>query len=75
VVQEDTREVGLEALVDLREGIVQTLDQSELTHCLVGFLDLYTHSSRQDSHWDNQGRQEDNRVRNIWCHRTHSGST
>jgi len=37
VVQEDTREVGLVAPVDLRAGLVQTLHQSKLTHRLGGF--------------------------------------
>jgi hypothetical protein len=68
-------EVGPVAPVDLRAGLVQTLHQSKLTHRLGGFLDLYTHSSREYSHWDSQGREEDSRVRNKWCHRIHSGST
>jgi hypothetical protein len=46
----NTREVGLVALVDLREGLVQTLHQPELTHRLGGFPDLYIHSSRHDKH-------------------------
>ena len=79
VVQEDTREVGPVAPVDLRDGLVQNLHQPDLTHRLGGFPDLYTHSSRQDSHWDNlwdnQGRQEDSWVRDRWCHRIRSGST
>ena len=52
VVQEDTREVGPVALVDLRARLVQTLHQSELTHRLGGFPDLYTHSSMEDNHSD-----------------------
>jgi hypothetical protein len=64
VVQEDTREVGLVALVDLKVELVHTLHQCEPTHRLRGFPDLYTHSSREeihwDNHWDSHGMQEDN---------------
>jgi hypothetical protein len=60
MVQEDTREVGPVAPMDLREGLVQTLHHLELTHHLGGSPDLYIHSSRKDRHWDNlwdsQGR-------------------
>jgi hypothetical protein len=75
VVQEDTREVGPVAPVDLRAELVHTLHQSKPTNCLGGFPDLYTHSSREDNHWDIQDRQEDSRVRDRWCHRIRSGST
>jgi hypothetical protein len=75
VVHEDTREVGPVAPVDLGVGLVQTLHQSKLTHCLGGFTELYTQISRKDIHWDSHGRHEDNRVRDMWCHRIRSGST
>jgi hypothetical protein len=63
VVQEDTREVGPVAPVDLRAERVHTLHLSEPIHHLGGFPDLYIHSSREDNHWDSQGMQEDNQVR------------
>ena len=59
MVQEDTKEVGPMAPVDLRMELVHTLHQYEPTHRLGGFPNLYTHSSREDSHWDSQGMQED----------------
>jgi hypothetical protein len=74
VIQEDTREMGPVAPVDLKAELVHTLHQSEPTHRLGGFPDLYTHSSREDSHWDNYSRQEDSRVRDRWCHRIRLGS-
>jgi hypothetical protein len=40
--------------VDLRADLVHTLHQFEPTHRLGGFPDLYTHSSREDSHWDSR---------------------
>jgi hypothetical protein len=59
VGQEDTREVGLVALVDLR---VERVDIPLLyvpIHHLGGFPDRYIHSSRGDNHWDRKGKQED----------------
>ena len=60
MVQKDTKKVGPVSPVDLREGLVQTLHQPELTHHLGGSPDLYIHGSRKDRHWDNlwdsQGR-------------------
>jgi hypothetical protein len=63
VVQEDTREVGLVAPMDLKVELVHTLHQSKPTHCLGGLLNLYTRISKEDNHWDNQGRREDSQVR------------
>jgi hypothetical protein len=74
VVEEDTREVGLVAPVDLRAELVHTFHQSEPTHHLGGFPDLYTHNSREDSHWDSQGMQQDSYIKDRECHRIHSGS-
>jgi hypothetical protein len=59
----ETKEAGPMGPVDLRAELVHTLHQSEPTHRLGGFPDLYTHSSREDNHWDSQGRQEDSHVR------------
>ena len=64
MVQEDTREVGPVAPVDLRAEKVHTLHLSKSILCLGGFPDLYIHTSREDS-------QERDRQ---WCHKTHSGS-
>jgi hypothetical protein len=81
VVQEDTREVGPVALVDLKEGLVQTLHQPR-DYISSGRISrpLYPQlQTRQDKHWgslwESQGRKEDSRVRDKWCHRIHSGST
>jgi hypothetical protein len=74
VVQEDTREVGPVALVDIRTELVHTFHQYKPMHRLRGFPDLYTHNSREDNHWESQGKREDNWVRDRWCHRIHSGS-
>jgi hypothetical protein len=60
VVQEDTREVGPMAPVDLTVVRVDTLHLSVPIHHLGAFLDLYIHSSRGDNSWDNQGMWEDN---------------
>jgi hypothetical protein len=63
VVQEDTREVGPVAPVDLRAERVDILHLSVLIHHLGGFPDRYVRSYRGDSCWDSQGRHEDNQVR------------
>jgi hypothetical protein len=75
VVQEDTREVGPVALVDLRAERVHKLHLSEYIHHLGGFLDLYIHSSRGNNRWDNHDMYEDSRVRDRQCQRIHSEST
>jgi hypothetical protein len=63
VDQEDTREVGPVAPVDLRVVREDIPRLSVPIHHLGGFTDHYIHSSRGDSRWDNRGRQEDNQVR------------
>jgi hypothetical protein len=75
VVQEDTREAGLVAPVDLRVEQVDTLHLFEPIHHLGGFPNLYIHSSREDNQWDSQGMQEDYQVRDRQCHRIHSERT
>ena len=67
VGQEDTREVGPVALVDLRAERVNTLHLSEPIHYLGGFPDLYIHSFRGD----NQVMQEDSHIRDRQFHRIH----
>jgi hypothetical protein len=74
VVQEDTREVGLVAPIDLRAERVHTLHQYEAIHHLGGFPNLYIHISRGGSHWDNHGIQEDSQVKDRSCQRIHSES-
>lgn len=51
---EDTREVGPVAPVDLRAERANTLRLSVPILHLGGFPDLYIHSFRGDSRWDNQ---------------------
>jgi hypothetical protein len=75
VGQEDTREVGPVAPVDLREERVDIPLLSMPIHHLGGFPNRYIRSSRGDSRWDSQGMQEDSRDRGRQCHRIHSGST
>jgi hypothetical protein len=53
LVQEDTREVGPVDPVDLRVELVHTLHLFKPILCLGGFPDLYIHSSKEDSCWDN----------------------
>ena len=53
VVQKDTRDVEPVYLVDLRAERVHTLHLYEPIHHLGGFPELYSHSSREESRWDN----------------------
>jgi hypothetical protein len=53
VVQEDTREVGPMAPVDLKAERVDTLHLSVPIH-LGGFPNHYIRNSRGDNHWDSQ---------------------
>jgi hypothetical protein len=74
VGQEDTRDVGPVAPVDIRAKRVDILLLSVPLHHLRGFPDCYIHSSRGHSRWDSQGRQEDSTDRGRRTARTRAGS-